>query len=174
MTALLAILTHTPPWVFLVFALLLILGVQALRPRSIALARVFVTPLVFVGWGLLSLVLAARTTPIAPVAWALTAAAGGALALLSVRLEGLRAEPGGRIHLPGSVLPLTRNMLIFAAKYVLAATMAQHPDMRAQLLLWDIAVSGASAGYFIGWTARLLLAYRRAAAAPIPAARGGG
>jgi Family of unknown function (DUF6622) len=168
MTALAAIVTHTPIWVFGVFALLLLLGVQGLRPRRVALARLLVTPAVFVSWGLVSLVLATRVTATAPLAWAVTATAGFAFAYATVRLHGLGAEPGGRVHLPGSVLPLTRNMLIFAAKYVLAAAMAVHPETRGQLVVWDIAVSGASAGYFIGWTVRLLLAYRRAAA-PMPA-----
>ena len=174
MPALTAILAHTPRWVFVVFALLFVLGVQGLRPRRVALARVFVTPAVFVAWGLSSLASAAQATAMAPVAWALTAAGGVALAFFAVRLDGLGAEPGGRVRLPGSVLPLARNMLIFAAKYVLAAALALHPEARGRLILWDIAVSGASAGYFIGWTARFLIAYRRTAAAPLPVAPGGG
>lgn len=165
MPALAAIVAHTPVWVFGVFALLLLLGLQALRPRRVALARLLVTPAVFVCWGLVSLTLASRSSAAAPLAWVVTAAAGFALAYATVRLRGLGAEPGGRVHLPGSGLPLARNMLIFAAKYVLAAAMAVHPEARAQLVPWDLAVSGASAGYFIGWTVRLLLAYRRAAEA---------
>jgi hypothetical protein len=35
-----------------------------------------------------------------------------------------------------------------------------------------MAVSGASAGYFIGWTLRFLIAYRRAAAVPLPVSGG--
>ncbi|HZB90982.1 MAG TPA: DUF6622 family protein [Stellaceae bacterium] len=175
MTALLAIVSHTPRWVFVVFALLLLLGIQALRPRTIAVARVFATPAVFIAWGLVSLALAAESAPQALVGWSLTAVAGASLALLTLRLDGLRAEGGGRVHLPGSPLPLMRNVLIFAAKYVLAVLLALHPAARSQLLFWDMAVSGASAGYFIGWTVRFLIAYRRAAAAAaLPVGGGGG
>lgn len=174
MTMLLGIVSHTPPWVLVVFALLVLLGVQALRPRSIAVARVFATPAVFITWGLVSLALAAQSAPQALVGWALTAVAGASLALLTLRLEGLRAEGDGRVHLPGSALPLIRNVLIFGAKYVLAVLIALHPAARSQLLFWDMAVSGASAGYFIGWTVRFVTAYRRAAAAaaPLPVAGG--
>lgn len=168
MPALLAIVSHTPSWVFVVFALLVLLGVQALRPRSVAVARVFATPAVFIAWGLVSLVLAAQRAPLAPVAWVLTAIAGGSLALLTLRLDGLRVAGPARVHLPGSVLPLLRNVLIFGAKYVIAVLLALHPAARGQLLIWDMAVSGASAGYFIGWTLRFLIAYRRAAAMPLP------
>jgi hypothetical protein len=168
MPALLAIVSHTPSWVFIVFTLLVLLGLQALKPRSIAMARVFATPAVFIAWGLVSLILAAQRAPLAPVAWALTAIAGGSLALLTLRLEGVRVAGPGRVHLPGSVLPLLRNVLIFGAKYVIAVLLALHPAARGQLLIWDMAVSGASAGYFIGWTLRFLIAYRRAAAMPLP------
>jgi hypothetical protein len=168
MPALLAIVSHTPSWVFVVFALLILLGLQALRPRSVGVARVFATPAVFIAWGLVSLILAAQRAPLAPVAWVLTAIAGGSLALLTLRLDGLRVAGPARVHLPGSVLPLLRNVLIFGAKYVIAVLLALHPAARGQLLIWDMAVSGASAGYFIGWTLRFLIAYRRAAAMPLP------
>ena len=168
MTPLLAILTHTPLWVFLLFALLVILGVQALRPRTIALGRVFATPAVFIAWGLASLAL--RATATAAGLWMATALAGALLAWFTLRLEGVRAEPGGRAHLPGSTLPLLRNLLIFAAKYAIGVTLARHPEAQGKLLVWDIAISGASAGYFAGWTVRFLLAYRRSAAALMPAA----
>jgi len=35
--------------------------------------------------------------------------------------------------------------------------------MRGQLVAWDMAVSGIAFGYFLGWTARFLLSWRRAA-----------
>jgi hypothetical protein len=163
-----AILTHTPLWVAALFAALVVLGLQALRPRSVALIRVFATPAVFVGWGLVSLALAAPRAPAAGLAWALLALVGGAVALATLRLEGVRAEGQGRVRLPGSVLPLLLNMTIFAAKYALAAAAALHPAARGAILPWDMAVSGVSAGYFVGWTVRFLLAYRRSAPAALP------
>lgn len=161
MTALIAIVTHTPPWVLLVLALLVFLGVQALRPRTVPLARVFITPAVFIGWGLFSLAAAAKVAPTVLPAAAIAAVLGVGLALLAVRLEALRAAPGS-VTLPGSALPLVRNLTIFIAKFVIAVAMAIRPDWHAALLLADAAVSGAALGYFAGWTLRLLAAYRRA------------
>lgn len=168
MPTLLLILTHTPWWVFLLFALLAWLGVQSLRPRTVPLRRVFITPAIFIAWGLVGLVPAARTAPAIMPVWGLAAAAGGALAFFSLRLEGLRADRGRSVvHLPGSAVPLIRNLLIFAAKYGLAVAMARLPEMRGQLVAWDMGVSGIAFGYFLGWTARFLLSWRRAAAADL-------
>ena len=161
MPALSAILAGTPWWVFLVFGVLAALGVQALRPRTMPLARVFITPAVFIGWGLSSLVTAAKVAPLVLPAAIAAGVIGFGLAALSVRLDAMRAEPG-RVTLPGSVLPLFRNLLIFLAKYVIAAATAIRPDWHAPLLLADMAVSGLAIGYFVGWTLRLVGGYRRA------------
>jgi hypothetical protein len=169
MTVLLTIITGTPWWVFLLLALLIGLGVQALRPRRIGLRRVFITPAIFIGWGLVALVLAARATPLVLPAWAAAAAVGSALAVATTRFPALRIDrERGEVELPGSVAPLARNLIIFLAKYVLAVAIATHP-VAAQLHLWDMAVSGASAGYFAGWTFRFLARYRQDAAAALAA-----
>ena len=172
MSVLLVIVTNTPWWVFVLFVLLVALGVQALKPRAVAMRRVFITPAIFIAWGLVGLTLGARATPGIIPSWALAAAAGCALALVSVRLDGLSVDHDrALVQLPSSALPLIRNMLMFAAKYVFAVAMARRPDLRDQLLPWDMAVSGAAFGYFLGWTVRFVLSYRRVAAAPVLAAR---
>jgi hypothetical protein len=168
------VLANTPWWVFLLLALLIGLGVQALRPRAVALSRVFIMPAVFLSWGLISLALTSRGAPLLLLAWSVAAAAGAVLALTSFRAAGLRLERG-RVHFPGSALPLTRNLLIFLVKYALAVAIARSPDLREQLQLWDIGVSGVIAGYFIGWMARFVVFYCRASAAePALASPGGG
>ena len=163
MNPLLLILKNTPIWVWIVLALLLWLGVQGLKPRAVALPRIFITPAVFITWGLVALAL--RSSPPILLDWALTAACGIGLALATVRLEGLRVDhERSLVHLPGSILPFVRNLVIFGAKYVLAVAIAIHPEQRGTLVFWDVGISGLSAGYFVGWLVRFLLAYRRAAA----------
>jgi hypothetical protein len=157
-----AILLHTPWWVFALFALLLALGIQALRPRVIPVWRLLVTPGLFIAWGIVSLLL--RLTLSAPFIlfdWALAAVVGAVLAWTTIRPDETRIEPSG-VAVPGSVLPLARNMLIFFAKYALTVAAVLAPAQQAQLALWDIAISGISAGFFLGWLARLGLANRRA------------
>src|SRR5579863_140752 len=113
-TAAMNILLHTPWWVFAVFASLLALGLQALRPRVVALWRLLLTPAIFIAWGLVSLAL--RLAPASPITgallvldWLAAAAAGGALAWTTTRPAAMRVEATG-IAVPGSAVPLVRNM----------------------------------------------------------------
>jgi hypothetical protein len=71
-------------------------------------------------------------------------------------------RPRQLVRLRGSVLPLVRILVIFGAHYALQVAAALHPDNRATFMAWDIYVSGASAGYFFGWSIRFLRAYRTA------------
>jgi tellurite resistance protein TehA-like permease len=54
-------------------------------------------------------------------------------------------------------------MTIFALKYGLAVAAATALAAPGTLAALDAAVSGASAGYFLGWLARFALVYRRVA-----------
>jgi hypothetical protein len=162
-----AIIQGTPVWVYLLIALLLYLGIQATRPRTVSLVRAFITPAIFIAWGLVSLFARPTLSPVLILDWLLTAGAFGTLAFLTTRLAEVRFDHVRHaVSLPASWLPLARNLLIFAAKYGLAIAAATHPAARDQLALWDIAVSGASAGYFLGWLARFTSAYRQT---PTPA-----
>jgi hypothetical protein len=86
---------------------------------------------------------------------------GGALGLLGGMTLTVD-RPRQLVLLRGSIMPLVRLMLIFGAHYALQVAAALHPDERTTLLIWDIYVSGASTGYFIGWSARFLQSYRKA------------
>ena len=163
MNSLLLIFTNTPPWVFMLFAALLAAGIVASRTRTVSLRRVFITPVLFVVWGLISLVEAASVSPFVLPAWTLAAAAGLALALATSRFDGLGADRArGLVHLPGSWVPLARSMVIFFTKGALGVAIATHPLVHEQLVIWDMAVSGVIFGYFVGWAVRFVLSYRRA------------
>ncbi len=149
---LLVVLQNTSWWVFALFALLMWLGLQALRPRTLPIWRLLMTPAVFIGWGITSL----AASPLLLVDWSVTALIGAAIAWAT---SGHFKIDRGRVSLPGNAFPLVRNLLIFSAKYGLAVTAA---ISHSNLAVWDIAVSGASAGYFVGWLLRLASAYRQA------------
>jgi len=165
------ILLNTPWWVFALFALLMWLGFQALRPRSLPIWRLLITPAVFIGWGATSLALQSMSSPILIADWSVTAAIGAAIALTTSRLHNVGIDRARQhVSLPGSAFPLIRNLLIFSAKYGLGVAVATAPASQPDLAVWDIAVSGASAGYFLGWVARFASVYRRMAN-PNPAAQ---
>jgi hypothetical protein len=163
MTQIVNILLNTPWWVFALFAALVVLGVQALRPRTIPFWQLLITPNVFIVWGVISLILQlSPSSPFLWLDWVAAAAIGSTLGWFTSGAADLRIERAGVVTVPGSVLTLVRNMLIFAAKYGLAVATVIAPTQRQQFALWDVAVSGASAGYFLGWLGALGLGYWRA------------
>ncbi len=163
---LLAILSHTPWWVWALLALLVGIGLQATRPRRITLRRTVITPVVFVAWGLGSLSLHASAVTVA--AWLAAAALGAALAVATTRTDGVVVDRGrGTLLLAGSWQPLARYLAIFAARYALAVAAVRMPTAGETLIVGDLAVSGLAAGYFMGGLALLVRHYRRA---PAPAA----
>lgn len=158
------IVTGAPWWVFPLLALLIVLGIRATRPRAAALPRVLIVPAVFIAWGMSGLVPALAASPDLALPAAGAAAGAALLALATGGLDGGWVDVGRAIaHLRGSWIPLLRNVAIFTAKYAIAVAVAMHPADRAQLMVWSVAISGASAGYFVGWLARLTIDSRRAA-----------
>jgi hypothetical protein len=55
---------------------------------------------------------------------------------------------------------LVRNLLVFAAQYGIAVALFLHPEAQASLAVAGHTVSGASVGYFIGWTIAFPRRYR--------------
>jgi hypothetical protein len=59
--------------------------------------------------------------------------------------------------------PLLRNLAAFSLQYGVATELALHPDQHGVLAVVGRAVSGATAGYFIGWAIGLWRHGREAA-----------
>jgi hypothetical protein len=166
MATVIGILRFTPILVWAVLVLLVWLGLVSARARTVGVARLLITPIVFVAWGLVAL--ASSKAPLGPAVtyWLIAGLCGGALGL-AARLDGLRFDHRqALVQVPGSWFPMIRNLAIFVTKYALAVAIALLPDWRGTLPLWDAAVSGASSGYFLVWVVRFALAYRRARAMP--------
>src|ERR1051326_8732076 len=124
MGEILRISQNTPLWVFALLGTLIIFGVLALRMRTIPVWRLLIAAVGLIGWGLISLAVKLSASPILVVDWFGTAAIGFVIAWLTTRLEGVRiGHSGGSVQVPGSALPLVRNLAIFAAKYCLTAAM---------------------------------------------------
>lgn len=155
------ILRGTPPWVFVLFAYLVWIGAQRLRPAVRDVRRIAIAPAIFIVWGLAGL--AGRSAPpsLTLAHWLVGAVLGAALgAAMKQSLQTDHARR--RVLQAASAVPLLRNIAIFGAHYLLNVAAALQPAARADFLGWDIYVSGFSAGFFIGWSIRFALAYRGA------------
>lgn len=152
-----AILAGTPFWVWLLFGFLLYGGLRRLAPGVRRADRIWVTPGLFVTWGLIGLLQREGGLAASLPHWLVGAAVGLTLGLLGeVKMEVDDAR--GLTFLPPSVLPLVRVLLIFGSHYALNVAAALHPADRTVYMGWDLYVSGTSAGYFAGW----MLRFRRA------------
>lgn len=129
--------------------------------------RSLIVPAVFIVWGL-SRLFSGRDFAAPLSAWL-----GAAAALLVVGL--LTAKPleldhtTGEIKRPGSVVPLIRNVTVFALQYSVAVISAIDPHDATTVALVGRAVSGGTTGYFLGRTIALLRQYFRQRRADIAA-----
>jgi hypothetical protein len=152
------ILTHTPLWVWLLLAYLIWQGLQATRPRDTPIWRLMIVPAVFIVMGLSRIALRPGDG-VWPLLWWLA----GALVFLPL---GLSTRPkllavdrtNMRVTRAGSKTPLVRNLVVFALQYAVTVTATLDPHSNAALV--GRAISGASAGYFIGWIIALVRQYR--------------
>ncbi|MCP3405328.1 DUF6622 family protein [Bradyrhizobium sp. CCGB01] len=157
------VLIHTPVWVWILFAYLVWQGVQAMQPRTTPIWRALIVPVVFIVWGISRIGFSPQDN-----AWPLVAWIAAALALLPLGV--LTPQPfdvdhnTGEIIRPGSAFALIRNVVVFSLQYAVGVISAIDASDRALAIIIGRAISGATAGYFIGSTIALLVAYRRKSA----------
>ena len=156
------ILRHTPPWVWLLLAYLIFVGVRRMGMRTQSLTRVWTTPVIFIVMGVSGALARHQPAALAVPAWVAGVLLGAAPGALTSPRHIAYDRAARRVRFRGSLFPLIRNLLIFAAQYGIAVMAATGGGPR--LALWAIGVSGASAGYFLGWTGAFLLRLRRAPA----------
>ena len=162
MPSLFEIVAHTPPWVWLVMALVLWLGLQGLRPRVVPVWRPALLPLVGLSVSL-SGVAQALHPGLALAGWS----AAFVLALPLGRVIGRRRavcrRPDGRLEITGGWFALIFGISIFAVRYVLGVLFGVAPALAHQPL-WiglSAAVGGFVSGVGVGWFSGLLLRSRQ-------------
>jgi len=165
---LLQILQRTPPWVFALFALLVVFGILQSRTRQISLARVTMLPLALIALSLSGLWSTFGGNALAIGAWI---AAVLAALLINRTAKWPRkvsyAADTRSFLVEGSWLPLTVMMIIFFTRYAVAVTLAMHPELAATLWL-PVAVSlayGLISGAFLARALRIFGARSAAARA---------
>lgn len=159
----LEILTHTPIWVFVLFAIIVMMGAKRLRDGERDARRVCLIPILFILFGLIRL--SNHDDSGAISAWLVATGAGLGIGSLA-RPAMKHLADGYRIFLAGSAWPLARIVVIFVAHYFLNVAAVMSFDHRVDFMRLDAAVSGIAAGFFAGWLWRFVQAYRVAKASP--------
>jgi hypothetical protein len=170
-----AIVKHTPIWVWGLLAALLWLGIRQMFPRSVGTRQVLLLPLgmaVFSAYGLAS---AFGGSAGVVTTWLLTAVAVAVASLLwrplaptSIRYDAAQ----GRLHLPGSAMPLALILGIFLTKYIVGVELALQPALAHDtgVALQVAVLYGVFNGVFAARAARLWRLAQRTTASPQPLA----
>jgi hypothetical protein len=144
-------LAHTPSWVWIVFAVLVGLGLKQTRAREITPARVTILPLIFIALSVSGVVRTAASLPLALSAWATGFGAVMLFARNAVAVRGASwSVRSDRLQVPGSWLPLTLILGLFLIRYGVGVSLSLHPALAgdARVTLGCSLVFGAFAGVF--------------------------
>jgi hypothetical protein len=162
---LLTILKNTPPWVFVLFAVLVFFGTLQSRTRQISLARVAILPVVLIGLSLSNLWSSFGGNVLAVACWLAAVAAAVLLNSFAKWPRKVAYAAATRSFLvEGSWLPLAVMMLMFFSRYAVAVSLAMHPDLKAAPWLAPgvSSVYGLMSGAFLARALRILASARPA------------
>ena len=125
-----AVLQHTPAWVWGLLTALTALGLWQTRSREMRLARVTILPLVLSALSLSGVLSAFGHFPVALGGWAAGVGAALAFGRQFVAVRGARwSAETGVLQVPGSWLPLVLIVGLFCIKYFAGASLAMHPAL---------------------------------------------
>ena len=165
MTMILAILSHTPIWVWAVFALVIFMGLQRTRDRAMPIWRLLLLPVVMLGLAASSL---AGTGASALPAIVVGVMIGGVCGWLLERDGATRRLANGQIWLRGEWLSLVQVVAIFVFRYATSVAVALNPGLadNAAYHLGMALVSSLLSAMILGRTLARLRVYRQS----VPAA----
>lgn len=146
------ILKGTPLWVWAVFIYLLIMGFQASKKRTILIARLPISPCIFIVWSLSSMHSKYGLNSLSLSLWLITCILGILLGFYVLQKETITINrENSSVQLSGSYIPLILAISFFAIKYIIGATYALQPAFKINPLFFgtDIVVSGVISG--VSW-----------------------
>lgn len=114
-------MSHIPVWVFGLLALLLLLGYRQSRPRELAPTTVFAIAAGMVWLSLFGVISAFSGAPLPLAGWLLGMGLTVSFCGRVLVPRGIAFIPArGRVHIPGSWVPMALILGIFAIKFGLA------------------------------------------------------
>ena len=164
-----AIVRHTPVWVWGLLAALVAVGLAQTRDRELSLKRVTILPLVLLALSAGGVLSAFGHAPVGPIAvggWGAGLAAALTLARHAVAVRGAAwLARSAMLRVPGSWLPLVLILALFALKYFVGVSLALHPALAS-----DTAFAGGCSlayGGFSGLFLARALSLRALARGPL-------
>lgn len=153
-----AIITHTPVWIWFLLAGLIYLGVTQLSARTASFRRVMIMPVVMTSLSVSSALSTFGAAPAIVLCWV------GAAAVVANAVMRKPLRPGTHyladtreFALPGSWVPLALIVSIFVTKYTVGVMLAMHAPLTLEPAFGIVCAGlyGIFSGAFIGRAARL-------------------
>jgi hypothetical protein len=147
------VLSHTPLWVYGLFAFLMWRGLNAMTEAKVSPWRLALIPAAFVIWGASGLFQKNGFSALTVSAFFVAALAGAALGLALLWRTPVEIDrANGLINRPADYTVLPLILLAFGVKYTLAVMVAMTPALQAEPMVMasGMAASGLFAGIFIG------------------------
>jgi len=146
------ILSGTPPWVWLVFGYLIIIGIRALRPATVSFYQIIIPVAIFSPWSFHAVISLFSSSLMSIVTWI------GGLLLgihlgISLFSRGITVDRTKMVaHLPGSPRTLILYLIFFCMKYAMRASLAINPELAQSFafMLIDVGTSATISGIFLG------------------------
>lgn len=157
------IISHTPIYVWIILAFLVVRGVAASRGRVVSYRSLFIVPAVMLALGLTSLVGRFDGGAMLAVTWLAAMVAGAALAWRWSGNQVAAVDRAARtVHLRGSWTPLALMMAVFIGKYMVGVALGMQPALAhsSGFALTACALFGLCNGVFTGRLLRCLADYQ--------------
>jgi hypothetical protein len=120
------VLKRTPPWVFVLFVLLLAAGWLQSKDRVVTRGKVTLLPIAMIALSFYNVQIAFDAAPIALMFWLIGVGLAVPVGFKSSSAPGVTYSPETRLFsVPGSWLPLLLMMTIFFIKYAVAVVTAR-------------------------------------------------
>lgn len=162
-----AMLVHTPVWVYVLLVFLLFRGIKARIPATVTLEKLALIPALFLFWDIYDLVTYRDQSISTYLQWMVGIISGAIVGYMLIKPDRLARSTAPRsIHRPADYSALPFMILAFGIKYVQGVLNAIAPEILRQPVMSALAIitGGVFAGVFIGKFIRYVSVYLRSPA----------
>lgn len=147
------LLSDTPWWVYVIFIILINVGVKSIKNQVIPLGKLFIMPAVFTAFSLHTLISSVAFNYVNIAVWLGSLLLMAVVGWLQIARYPIKVDRENYLlKLPGTWSTLLIVLLIFAIKYYFGYQLASKPELLGEpaFEMSLLAVTGFCTGYFLG------------------------
>ncbi len=143
------VLTHTPWWVYVMFAYILYAGITATKLRSVPVSQLFIVPIALTILSIHTLVGRIGDHVLYIIPWVIAAALGMVIGWIEMKRLNITVDRENHLlKIPGSIFTLILLLLFFGCKYYYGFVSATAPERAKQIqfLIFILMITGMGTG----------------------------